>query len=199
MNIVLSLFDHSGNWSLPWKQNGYTVIQIDKKLGQDILTWDYKQIPKEAVKVILAAIPCTDYALSGAVWFEFKDMMGITAHSNRIVKKTLEIINYFNPEVVAIENPASRIHKLNPELGEPKLKFNPYDYAGYDPIPENSQYPKRTWLWGKFNIPEKKQLADLIGYNPGWKHLGGKSEKTKELRSITPLGFAYAFYEANHA
>ena len=27
---------------------------------------------------------------------------------------------------------------------------------------------------------------------------GGKSERTKELRSETPMGFAYAFYEANH-
>jgi hypothetical protein len=27
--------------------------------------------------------------------------------------------------------------------------------------------------------------------------LGGKSERTKELRSITPMGFAKAFYEAN--
>jgi len=28
--------------------------------------------------------------------------------------------------------------------------------------------------------------------------LGGKSEKTKTLRSATPMGFARAFYEANH-
>jgi hypothetical protein len=37
-----------------------------------------------------------------------------------------------------------------------------------------------------------------IEANQSWiMKLGGKSEKTKELRSITPLGFAYAFYEAN--
>lgn len=29
-------------------------------------------------------------------------------------------------------------------------------------------------------------------------NLKTNSERTKELRSITPLGFAYAFYEANH-
>jgi hypothetical protein len=28
-------------------------------------------------------------------------------------------------------------------------------------------------------------------------NLGGKSERTKELRSITPKGFAKAFYDAN--
>jgi hypothetical protein len=33
---------------------------------------------------------------------------------------------------------------------------------------------------------------------PGHVNLGGKSERTKELRSITPLGFAYAFYKFNN-
>jgi hypothetical protein len=30
-----------------------------------------------------------------------------------------------------------------------------------------------------------------------WAKLGGNSEKTKELRSLTPAGFAQAFFEAN--
>jgi len=45
---------------------------------------------------------------------------------------------------------------------------------------------------------EKKRLEPFEKENPGWKNLGGKSERTKELRSVTPLGFSYAFYEANH-
>lgn len=61
--IILSLFDLTGNWSKPYKDNGYKVIQIDLQLGMDILTWDYKQIPKEDVYGILAACPCTDFAL----------------------------------------------------------------------------------------------------------------------------------------
>jgi len=196
VKTILSLFDYSGNWSRPYREAGYNVIQVDIKLGQNILTWDYTQI--KDVYGILAAVPCTDYALSGAAWFAAKDKDGRTEESNKLVKKTLEIINYFNPAFWVIENPMSRIHKLNPELGQPKYKFHPYEMAEYDPEPRNSQYQKTTWLWGKFENPVKKPLPNIDGAKLHTK-LGGKSEKVKELRSITPLGFAYAFYEANKA
>ena len=193
---ILSLFDYTGNWSRPYKEAGFNVIQIDKKCGKDILTFEYRK--NLQIYGILAAVPCTDYALSGARWFKEKDADGRTEESNKLVRKTLEIIKYFDPVLYAIENPMSRIHILNPEMGKPVLKFHPYEFAGYDPVPINSQYKKRTWLWGKFNNLEYKCLSPLLDYNPGWKKYGGKSERTKELRSITPLGFAYAFFEANH-
>lgn len=196
MKTILSLFDHSGNWSKPYREAGYNVIQIDKKLGQDILTWDYKQLGE--VYGILAAVPCTDYAISGARHFEQKDKDGRTEESNKLVKKTLEIIAYFNPKFWVIENPMSRIHKLNPELGQVKYKFHPYELAQYDPNPRDSQYQKTTWLWGEFAPPVKKPLPNIDGQKLYTK-MGGKSEKVKELRSITPLGFAYGFYEANKA
>ena len=90
----------------------------------------------------------------------------------------------------------SRIHKLNPELGEVKFKFHPYEFAQYDTVPRNSQYQKTTWLWGDFKEPIKKPMENLDGQKL-WKNYGGKSERTKELRSVTPMGFAIAFYEAN--
>lgn len=194
MKTILSLFDYSGNWSKPYKENGYNVIQIDIKLGTDILTWDYRQL--DSVYGILAAVPCTHFALSGARWFAEKDRDGRTREGLRLVDKTLEIIEYLNPHFWAIENPMSRIHKLRPELGDIKYKFHPYELAQYDPRPFCSQYSKMTWLWGKFNKPIKKPLPNILG-TKHWLNLGGNSEKTKELRSITPLGFAYAFYEAN--
>jgi hypothetical protein len=196
-NIVLSLFDYTGNWSKPYRDNGYEVIQVDIELGTDILTWDYKRYPKEQVKGILAACPCTDFSLSGAAWFAEKDADGRTAASIELVKKTWEIIQYFEPEFWAIENPMSRIHKLCPFIGDVKFKFHPYQFAQYDPIPRNSQYQKQTWLWGKFNNPVFKPLENIDKQKLHQK-LGGKSKRTKYLRSITPLGFAYAFYEANH-
>ena len=90
----------------------------------------------------------------------------------------------------------SRIHKLVPELGNVEFKWQPYEFAGYDPVPRNSQYQKTTWLWGNFNHPVKRPMENLDG-DKLHRNLGGKSERTKELRSITPLGFAYAFYQAN--
>ena len=193
MNTLISLYDYTGNWSKPYKENGWNVIQVDIKHGIDILNWNYRHI--ENVKGILIAQPCTDYALSGAKHFKVKDSDGRTEQSQKLVAKSKEIIYYFNPEFWVLENPMSRIHKLNTWLGNVKYKFNPCDFAGYGF--ENERYNKATWLWGEFNNPIKKRLQPLQKEFPGFKKLGGKSEKTKELRSVTPLGFSYAFFYAN--
>lgn len=206
---LISIFDYTGNASRPYKENGWDVIQIDIQHGIDILTWDYvnwyqskefySTLPEVA---IIAMIPCTDYALSGAKHFAKKDDDGTTAESQKLVAKVKEIIDFFDDMRVLrfwqIENPMSRIHKLNPWMGAPALKFNPCDYAGHDPVPDNSRYNKKTWLWGRFNMLEKKYMDPISKDNPGWRQYGGKSMKTKNARSITPLGFAYAFYKANH-
>ena len=93
------------------------------------------------------------------------------------------------PDFWVIENPISRIHKLVPELGSPRMYFNPCDYG--DP------YTKKTALYGNFNT--KLKLNKVVPTQGSKMHLkyGGKSARTKELRSETPMGFAYAFYEAN--
>lgn len=205
MKILLSLFDYTGNASKPYRENGWEVKQVDIKHGIDILSWDYCSWFSSLGNVdaigIIAMIPCTDYALCGAKWFAAKDADGRTAASNLLVNRVREIIEYFsgyNLKFWQIENPASRIHKLNTWMGTPTYKFHPYWFAGYDVIQENSQYGKWTWVWGKFNIPERKELACLKEGYARHNQWGGKSERTKEYRSITPMGFANAFYQANH-
>ena len=201
--IILSLFDLTGNWSRPYKENGYKVIQVDLQLGIDILDWNYKEIPKDKVYGILAACPCTDFALSGARHFARKDKDGTTQKSIELVKKTIEIINYFQPKFWVVENPMSRMHKLNPELGEVKFKFNPCDFAGYceNKIEQQeNRCNKMTWLWGNFNKPIIKRLEPLQKESPTWKNplkLPYGSIELQNWRSKTPIGFAYAFYEAN--
>lgn len=200
MYTILSLYDYTGNWSRPYREAGYNVIQVDIKHGIDIMNFEYKNI--EGKVGLLIAQPCTDYSLSGAKYFKKKDLNGQTEQSQKLVNRSKELIDYYDSEgrliFWSLENPMSRIHTLNLWLGKPKLKFNPCDYAGYDPNPNDSRYNKRTWLWGRFNDPVRFHLPPIETDNPGWKNLGGKSERTKELRSITPLGFAYAFYYANN-
>ena len=116
---------------------------------------------------------------------------------NLLVDKTREIIEYFNPRFWCVENPMSRIHKLNSWLGKVQFKFHPYEFAGYSPNQDEDRYKKTTWLWGKFNNPIPKPIEPFHDYCVFWKKLGGKSERTKEIRSKTPLGFAYAFFEVN--
>jgi hypothetical protein len=211
MNLLISLFDRTGNWSRPYREAGWEVMRVDNQLRRgidsigcmmegDILDWDYMDAIKYYNRfIVLAAEPCTDYAVSGARHFKAKDLDGSTAYSQKLVAKTNEIIKYFNPFAWSLENPKTRIHKLNPWIGQrPKYIFNPCDFAGYSPDPDDDRYNKETWLFGKFNDPVKKRMEPLGKEYPGFKNLGGKSLATKNARSITPLGFSYAFYEANH-
>lgn len=207
--IVISLFDYSGEWSLHYRKAGYRVIQIDTKLGIDIFAWDYRAIRKDLVKGILAAPPCTDFTVSGAQYWKKKDEDGTTEISCQLISVVLEIIDYFQPEFFAIENPVGRLRRmLNGEyedgepqiivpdslkgtLAAPALVFNPCDYG--------DAWMKKTMLWGKFNSPEKNPVQPEQYCKQGsWTQLlGGKSERTKELRSVTPKGFSSAFFAAN--
>ena len=196
MKTILSLFDYSGNWTLPYKENNYNTIQIDLKYNQDILKWNYKNV--NDVYGVLAAPPCTDFSSSGAQYFKQKDLDGRTDKSLELLDKTIEIIEYFKPTFWALENPVGRINRLRPQLKE----FGPWYFQ---PFWYGDSYSKKTGLWGVFNKPEITNIVEPVIYTTKsgksgswyWYKLGGKSERTKELRSQTPLGFAYAFYEVN--
>ncbi len=194
---ILSLFDYSGRWSRPYKENGYEVFQVDIKLGIDILELQPEDLPFESVYGILAAPPCTDFAGSGAQYWKAKDLDGRTEASLALVRKTLDFVDVYAPKFWALENPVGRLPTLVPRLGKPWY-FNPNEFAGWLEGEEADRecYTKRTGLWGEFEVPVKKPLP--VSPGGSWiMRLGGKSERTKELRSMTPLGFAYAFYEAN--
>lgn len=104
--------------------------------------------------------------------------------------------------------------------------FNPCDFAGHLPgidaqaaeldrirmkngvavtadeaafVLEWNAYTKKTGLWGDFRFPEKRAIDPVRCCKQGspLQRLGGKSDRTKDLRSNTPEGFAEAFFEAN--
>lgn len=194
MKTLISLFDYTGNWSRPYKEAGWNVIQVDIQHGIDVMIFPYKDYGCDG---LLISEPCTDYATSGAKHFKAKDSNGRTESSQSLVSRTKEIIDYYNPFFWSLENPRTRIHKLNPWIGQrPKFIFNPCDFAQFDP--EYSRYNKETRLFGKFNDPVICRMEPLQKNNPGWEKLGGNSLATKNARSITPMGFAKAFYNANH-
>lgn len=41
MNILISLYDYTGNASRPYDENGWKVYRIDIQNGIDILKWDF--------------------------------------------------------------------------------------------------------------------------------------------------------------
>lgn len=71
------------------------------------------------------------------------------------------------------------------------MYFHPWEYG--------DAYTKKTALWGEFNEPVRTPVEPIRACAQGsWvQKLGGKSERTKELRSATPMGFARAFFLAN--
>lgn len=96
--ILISLFDYTGNASRPFKEAGWKCMQIDKQLGIDIFEWDYVRWWNEnrcSNVGIIAMIPCTDYALSGARHFAKKDADGTTNESQKLVQRTKDIITFF--------------------------------------------------------------------------------------------------------
>ena len=204
MKILISLYDLTGNASRPYKENGWTVFQIDIQKGIDIMEWDFTEPMKlNPVEVgIIAMQPCTCYALCGNRHKKKRIENGEFKKSQKLVARTKQIIDYSDSLGILkfwqLENPMTDIHKKNKWIGEIKQKFNPCDFAGYDPEPDNSRYNKKTWLFGNFNKMTAKRIEPISKDNPGWRKWGGRSLETKNKRSVTPLGFAYAFYEANH-
>lgn len=198
--IVLSLFDLSGEWSKPWEEAGYQVyrfdIQADPEVGDvnnfstDFFGDWFGDFDGMDIYAILAACPCTDFAVSGARHFAAKDADGRTVASVRLVHQTLATIEYFKPAVWAIENPVGRIEKLG-GLPPWRLSFNPNDIG--------ETYTKKTLLWGRFNAD--MPIAPVVPVEGSKMHsqYGGKSLATKNARSVTPEGFAYSFFMANNA
>jgi len=202
MKTLLSLYDHSGQWSAPFARAGWNVVQWDIKHVADHFTthcdifdacaeYIYQHIFDNfgTVDGIIAAQPCTDFASSGARWWAGKDADGTTDVSVRMAYITLAIIELCKPNFWTLENPIGRIHKLVKELGKPAMYFNPCDFG--DP------YTKKTALYGTFNTNLVKTPVEPTEGSKMWRLYGGKSERTKELRSVTPEGFANAFCDAN--
>jgi len=195
--IILDLCGGTGAWSKPYKDAGYDVRVItypkyDVRLFPSIPSYK-SRLPNEFNNIedhndvygILAAPVCTVFSGSGACW-ERSDEEMIEGLS--LVDACLRIINYFKPNLKfwALENPSGKLRKW---IGPPKMTFHPYFYG--------DAYKKITLLWGDFKKPIIKKPVEPIIPSPLHQNLGGKSDRTKELRSITPPGFAKAFFEAN--
>jgi len=177
--IILSLCDVTGNWVYYYakRKKRYDVRLFD--LPDDIRLLHKIDKP---VYGIVAAPPCTMFASSGARW---KRTKGEMRKALSIVDACLRMVVIYKPKFWAIENPVGKLVRY---LGKPVMYFNPCDYG--DP------YTKKTCLWGEFNIPIKNPVEPTEGSKMHTRY-GGKTEKTKYMRSITPLGFAKAFYKAN--
>lgn len=186
---ILSLYDYSGRWSRPYKEAGYTVIQVDLKHGQDV------RLLKNPGKVygILAAPPCTKFSISGNAWKRTDAEM---LYALSTVDAVMRFVHVCRPAFWALENP---VGKLKYYLGDPKYYFHPCDFGDF-----GENYTKKTCLWGEFVAPQPKNpIASTLvksghhSIDEYWARQGIRRKDRTLYRSMTPLGFSYAFFEVN--
>lgn len=157
---------------------------------------------------IASFAPCTDLANSGSRHWAKKREANPTFQQEAATacRIAAELGDWFKVPYM-VENPVGKLSTL---WRKPDHIFNPCDFGGYldendahpafpDIIPARDAYNKKTCLWtgNGFVMPEKKALEPYGNDNPGWKNLGGKSARTKLIRSLTPRGLARAIFEAN--
>lgn len=222
--IILDLCGGTGAWSNPYRDNGYDVRVItlpDYDVNETVFSKDSIEfrgkkmmiVEKKDVYGILSAPPCTMFSIA---------RNDTTAKERRDMRKGMQTVNsclkviheclYDNYRVNkglkfwTLENPASGY--LKRFLGNPPFIFDPSEFG--------DEHTKKTAVWGMFNEPAKTTKAKVLKgdennyvksvekYFDKYKHLiptdyrkkTGLSMRTV-VRSITPQGFARAFYNAN--
>lgn len=167
----------------------------------DVLTWDYKIYPPNHFDVIWCSPPCTTFSLAkfSNIGRKIKGSDIIRTYQHCIddiekfglplLKKTLEILEYFKPSVWFIENP--RDGKM-----KDYLDFNFYDcsYCQY-----GFEYRKNTRIWS--NIDLKLDKCNCKGRHSkrlsmeGELDIGGKFSKyvipSKLIESIFQQALPY--------
>ena len=175
--IVLDLCGGSGSWSRPYREAGYEVINVTLP-ENDVRTF----IPPKGVHGILAAPPCTEFAVSGARWWKEKGPEPLL-EALTVVGACLRIIAMSRPEWWALENPVGRLRNW---IGPARYFFQPWEYGD----PE----VKLTGIWGRHIIPIRHPIPGP--YNERVWRMGPSPDRAAR-RSLTPPGFARAFFEAN--
>ncbi|MEL7293823.1 MAG: Dcm methylase [Pseudomonadota bacterium] len=227
MKKAVFLYDYTGIMAQPWLDAGYECWCFDgqHELGitregnhVKVGMWfdayrtseHVKQI-KEMVgdaEIVIGFPECTDLTVAGARHFKSKAEKNpaFQAEAVELARLVMYLADEFNCPY-ALENPVGVMSSI---WRQSDFSFNPCDYSGYLPeddkhplypnvYPSRDRYNKNTCIWSGngFVMPERKRIEPLYKENPGWKHCGGKSLKTKNIRSATPRGFAKAVFEFN--
>lgn len=185
--IILHLCADVGSDTVIYRENGYDVRCVGSRIGIENYT------PPDNVYGIIANPVCTHFSIARSKAKSPRDLR----EGMRLVKECLRVIwecqyklkepSRTSPlKFWAIENPATGF--LRWFLGEPNFTYCPSEYG--------EDYTKKTALWGMFNKPIKPLLSI-----PVYKKNAGNGwcdwDKRDRKRSICPLSFARAFYEAN--
>ena len=151
---VLELFSGTGSAEKVCKSLNWESVSVDKFLPADyfvdILDFDYKQYPKNHFDIVWASPPCQAYSRLQNSWigrrrqgetFTLQRLNEMINLADRLVLKTIEIIEYFNPKYWFIENPQTGKLKCRPFMKS--YHYYDVDYCMYS----DWGYRKRTRIW----------------------------------------------------
>jgi len=162
---VLELFSGTKSIGKACDKLGWESVSVDLLLPADhecdIMDFDYKQYPKDAFDIVWASPPCVDYSCLQSCWLGRKKADGIVytkeimdknmKEADKLVLKTFEIIEYFNPHYWFLENP-QRGRLKDRDI----MKDKPYYDISYC-MYSDWGYEKRTRIW-----TNKKDWNNLI-------------------------------------
>lgn len=204
---VLSLCDRTGNMIRPFAEAGHFCVFVDlqhpkgtsrvwepynvRRVGANVLSFQWSD-GWDFFDIVIAQPTCRDLAGSGARWWAQK---GEKAYHEamHLVFRCRDIAEESGGKWW-LENPVGRIPKAWREWD---YIFDPCDYGGYLDPPGDA-YTKRTCLWtgGGFVMPEPKPVKPVPqSENPI--HQASPGPERSDMRSVTPMGFARAVFEAN--
>ena len=190
---VLELFSGTGSVGKCCKQLDWETVSVDMILPAnhkcDIMDFDYKQYPKDYFDIVWASPPCTEYsAMNYCRPEKTPDIEG----ANKIVKKTLEIIDYFDCEYWFMENPQTGTLKNQSFMKD--LPYYDVDYCKYtNPI------RKRTRIWTNKkdwnNLLCKKDCGHMKeGKHLSFSYMNIKGENRLHLRYRIPEDLIFSLF-----
>ena len=140
----------------------------------DILTWDYTIYPPGHFDVIWCSPPCTEYSKAKTHGVRNLDL------ADSFVRRCFTILDYFQPRVWIIENPATGLLPRRMESIRPGLVSYIADYCAY-----GKPYRKRTAFWS--NIPLQLRTCGGVGVcasMDGRKHRGSCGNGTRYYNAL---------------
>ena len=144
---LLELFSGTGSVGRAFASAGWDVTSLDSDpktdatIHEDILTWDHTAYPPGHFDAIWASPDCTQYSCARRGAKTPRNL----ALADSLVRRSQEIIHYFNPPAWFIENPQTGLLKQQAIMSD--IPYVDVDYCKY-----GMQYRKRTRLWN--NIDE---------------------------------------------
>lgn len=190
---VLSLCDLSQNVLRPWVEAGFCCVSVDvqsysrlPQVAERIIGDVRDLVGKIEASIVVAFPPCTHLASSGARHWKAKGDAAFQ-DAKSIVDACRQIIGDSHG---FIENPRGRITSI---LGMSDAVFHPWHYTEYE---LGDAYTKETrlWLYGRAVCPRASVANNTVVRE---NVIDGLRRNDPFMRSITPMGFSRAFYEAN--